>query len=148
MRRARGPLRARELKPTEGPKRYLAHHTLAQLVPLRGNDRGISMPPSAKVVRMFHWLMDHGWEFNFKVEAKSPRGFVYAAEAPTPIKAFLKAFGQLHKEEKPDVPKRPEVKADVRRPPVPVPAAPAAKEPQAYLSELFRDVKRELPVAA
>ncbi len=96
---------------------------------------------------MFETLSEKGWKFTFKVDAMSPRGFPYSAEGRTPIEAFLKAFGQWCKAASAPAPRATEVKADVRRAPVPLRPAPP-KDPQAYLSELVRDLKREMPVEA
>jgi len=94
---------------------------------------------------MFDALSEKGWKFTFKVDAMSPRGFPYSAEGRTPIEGFLKAFGQWCKAASAVPPRHSEVKADVRRVPVPM---PTFKDPQAYLSELVRDLKREMPVEA
>jgi hypothetical protein len=79
-------------------------------VRIRGLNRGMHKPidggvssrqsSERKVARMLTVLQGHKWNFKFKVEALSPRGFRYEAEGATREEAVLKAFGMLESTQK------------------------------------------------
>ena len=129
-----GLLKIREGRPSKGEKLFPKRKPLCKGRPI---DARASLPHSLRVVRMFDALAERGWTFRFKVEAVSPRGFSYSAEAPTPIEAFLKAFGQWRKEVVAFTPKIPAIVAGTKRPPEPI--------PKAYLSDLIRDAMGQTP---
>ena len=85
MSRHNGPWKIRAASPSKGRKRR--SHAGHKPVNVLSRD-----PRASKVVRMFGALQERGWTFSFKVEARSPYGFLYQGEGASPLEAFLKAF--------------------------------------------------------
>jgi hypothetical protein len=114
---------------------------------------------------MFQALRENGWQFRFRLEATSPRGWPYQGEGATAEEAFLRAFRAWESDLRSFVPRVPAVVAGL--PPVQVAAAPAQAEPpkrrwrksrarwllkrygqRAYLRNYMRMYRKELAEAA
>jgi len=110
-------LNIRQSAPSKGPKRY--RRRMKAFVP--GQNVLMLQGVQTRVRSLVVGLKEKGWKFEFKVTARSPRGFVYNAEAASMDQAVLQVVGLWKAEIFKVVPKIPSIMADMNKPAAAVP---------------------------